>query len=50
MPPNSEKPNVDKHAVRAAGAKEPAAHARWLKPLGAYDRRHRCEFQVTRFG
>jgi hypothetical protein len=27
-----------------------AAHAPWLKPLGSYDRRERCEFQVARFG
>ena len=28
---------------------DPAAHPRWLKPLGSYDRHERREFQVTRF-
>jgi hypothetical protein len=26
------------------------AHAPWLKPLDSYDRRERCEFQVSRYG
>jgi hypothetical protein len=49
-PPDSEKPNVDKRARRAAGANAPPVKAAWLKPLGSYDRQQRSEFQVTRFG
>ena len=49
-PPDSEKPNVVNRALRAAGAKAPLARSAWLKPLGSYDRRQRCEFQVSRYG
>jgi hypothetical protein len=27
-----------------------AAHSPWIRPLRDYERRERCEFQVTRFG
>jgi hypothetical protein len=46
----SEKPKVTKHARRAAGAKAATARSAWLKPLDAYTRQQRCEFQVMRFG
>jgi hypothetical protein len=49
-PPDSEKPNVVKCALRAVRANAPPAPATWLKPLGSYDRRERREYQVTRFG
>ena len=48
-PSNSEKPNVNKRAVRAAGANAPAP-APWLRSLSDYERRERHEYQVTRFG
>jgi hypothetical protein len=49
-PPDSQKPKVDKRTIRTAGAKGPAAPSMWIRPLDSYDRRERCEFQVTRFG
>ena len=49
-PPNSEKPNVDNGARRAAGANAPPAPPRWLRPIAEYERRERREFQVSRFG
>jgi hypothetical protein len=35
---------------RSTEAQQTVARAAWLKPLGSYTRRERCEFQVTRFG
>jgi hypothetical protein len=49
-PPDSEKPNVVKRALRAAGANAPPAPATWIRNVNDYDRRERREFQVTRFG
>jgi hypothetical protein len=49
-PPDSEKPNVVNRALRAAGAKAPAAHTPWLRNLNAYVRRERREYEVARFG
>jgi hypothetical protein len=49
-PRDSEKPNVDNGARRAAGANAPPAHPRWIRNVNDYDRRERREFQVTRFG
>jgi hypothetical protein len=49
-PPESEPPKIAKRARRAAGAKAPPAPSPWLRPLDAYDRRERREFQVARFG
>lgn len=45
-------------AVELKSAPEPnhvnprlaAAHPRWIRNVNDYDRRERCEFQVTRFG
>jgi hypothetical protein len=48
-PPDRDKPKVVK-CTRAAGAKAPSVKTAWLKPLGAYARQQRREFQVTRFG
>jgi hypothetical protein len=49
-PPDSEKPNVDKRAVLAAGAKARPAHPAWIRNVNDYDRRERSEYQVIRFG
>ena len=49
-PPNSEKPNVDKRAVLAAGAKARPAHPAWIRNVNDYDRRERSEYQVIQFG
>jgi hypothetical protein len=48
-PPDSEKPKAVRK-VRAVWRKGPPTRSAWLKPLDAYDRRERCEFQVARFG
>ena len=45
-----EKPNVDKRAVLAAGAKARPAHPAWIRNVNDYDRRERSEYQVIRFG
>ena len=49
-PPDSEKPNVDKRAVLAAGGNPPPAPSRWIRNVNDYDRRERNEYQVMRFG
>ncbi len=49
-PPDSQKPKVDKHALRTAGAKGPPAPSRWIRPVADYDRHEPREFQVSRYG
>jgi hypothetical protein len=49
-PPDSEKPNVDKRAVRAAGGNPPPALSPWIRKVNDYHRRQPREYAVTRFG
>jgi hypothetical protein len=49
-PPASEKPNVVKRALRAAGENSPPPPATWIRNVNDYVRRQPREFQVTRFG
>jgi hypothetical protein len=49
-PPDSEKPNVVKRALRAAGANAPPAPATWIRNVNDYPRRQPREYAVTRFG
>jgi hypothetical protein len=36
--------------VKLIDQRPAAAHAPWIRPLRDYERRERCEFQVSRFG
>jgi hypothetical protein len=49
-PPDSEKPNAVKRALRAAGENSPPAQPRWIRNVNDYDRRQPREYQVSRFG
>jgi hypothetical protein len=49
-PPDSEKPNVDKRARRAAGEKAPRAPSSWIRPIADYERHQPGGYQVMRFG
>ena len=48
--PASENAHGNKDAKNASAANAAHAQPKWIRPLGSYDRRERCEFQVARFG
>ena len=49
-PPDLEKPNIVKRALRAAGENSPTTQPRWLRNVNEYVRRQPREYAVTRFG
>jgi hypothetical protein len=48
--PDSEKPNVDKRALRAAGASAPPSQPRWIRNVNDYHRRQPREYACSRYG
>jgi hypothetical protein len=48
--PRSKNAGEDRGEKNASGPHGPAAPSPWIRPLASYDRRERCELQVTRFG